>query len=142
LRIEQVRCHGLVGRVDGSRMPADLAHAASRREQRAGQLAADHAIGAEDRVHRCRVNRWTRAAEVRPQPILPNARRIFSGVTGCEFTVTPNGDSASLMALTTAPGAPAVPASPAPLAPSRELFVGDWTWLTKMSGISAAIGTR
>ena len=76
------------------------------------------------------------------QATRPSARRIFSGVNGCENTAAPNGRSASLMAFITAPGAPAVPASPAPLAPSFELAVGVCTWATTMSGISPAIGTR
>ena len=73
---------------------------------------------------------------------MPSARRIFSGVIGCDDTRAPNGASASLMAFITAPGAPAVPASPAPLAQSCELRVGDYTCETTMSGISPAIGTR
>ena len=76
------------------------------------------------------------------QATRPSARRIFSGVKGCENTAAPSGRSASLMAFITAPGAPAVPASPAPLAPSCELAVGVSTWATTMSGISPAIGTR
>ena len=76
------------------------------------------------------------------QATRPSARRIFSGVNGCENTAAPNGRNASLMAFITAPGAPAVPASPAPLAPSLELAVGVCTWATTMSGISPAIGTR
>ena len=43
---------------------------------------------------------------------------------------------------TLAAAAPAVPASPAPVAPSSDSAVGDTTWPTSMSGISAAIGTR
>ena len=76
------------------------------------------------------------------QATRPSARKIFSGVNGCENTAAPSGRSASLMAFITAPGAPAVPASPAPLAPSFELAVGVCTWATTMSGISPAIGTR
>ena len=76
------------------------------------------------------------------QATRPSARRIFSGVNGCENTAALSGRSASLMAFITAPGAPAVPASPAPLAPSFELAVGVCTWATTMSGISPAIGTR
>src|SRR5262249_46015195 len=76
-------------------------------------------------------------------PIRPNACKIRPGVNGmCVSGLAPSGRSASLMAFMTAPGAPAVPASPAPLAPSSESAVGVTTWLTSMSGISAAIGTR
>src|SRR5205823_7075319 len=74
--------------------------------------------------------------------IRASAVRITCGVSGISVTTVPNGLSASLTALATAAAAPAVPASPAPLAPNSVSAVGDTTWPTSISGISAAIGTR
>ena len=45
-----------------------------------------------------------------------SAARIRCGVAGISSIATPNGASASLMALTTAAGAPIAPPSPTPLA--------------------------
>src|SRR4051794_32330469 len=49
-------------------------------------------------------------------PLLRNAARIRCGVAGTSSMDTPNGDSASLIALITAAGAPIAPPSPRPLA--------------------------
>jgi hypothetical protein len=68
------------------------------------------------------------------------ARQIFSAVTGMSIWATPNSDSASTMALTTAAGAGVVPPSPPPLAPIRLVFVGTSLWPTANSGKSSARG--
>src|SRR3546814_740272 len=47
--------------------------------------------------------------------VLSMAERIRSGVRGSSVTLTPNGESASLTAFTTAGGAPIAPPSPTPL---------------------------
>src|SRR5262249_13444698 len=60
-------------------------------------------------------------------PAIPAARsaaRMRCGVAGNSSIETPNGASASLMALTTAAGAPIAPPSPSPLALVTEACVG------------------
>src|SRR5262249_42215015 len=52
------------------------------------------------------------------------ARITRSAVMGCSVIIAPCGASASLTALSTAPGAPAVPPSPAPLNPPATCGAG------------------
>ena len=62
------------------------------------------------------------------------------GVAGISSIDTPNGDSASLMALRIAAGAPMAPPSPRPLAPVMEDAAGDSMWCNSIGGISHAVG--
>ena len=68
--------------------------------------------GSSDEVH---VRTCPRAEAAR------SAARMRCGVAGNSSIDTPNGDRASLMALTTAAGGPIAPPSPSPLALVREL---------------------
>src|SRR5262245_14112729 len=67
--------------------------------------------------------------------------QIFSARTGMSMCVTPRGESASTMALTTAGVDPIVPASPTPLMPKG--FTGDGVTVrsNSNSGKSCARGT-
>ena len=64
------------------------------------------------------------------------------GVAGISSIDTPNGLSASLMALITAAGAPIAPPSPRPLALVIEASVSVSRWWISIGGISCAVGGR
>src|SRR5216683_4387311 len=73
-------------------------------------------------------------------PAARKAARMRCGVAGHSSIETPNGASASLMALRIAAGAPMAPPSPRPLAFVTEASVRVSRWWISMGGISWAVG--
>src|SRR5262249_7448534 len=71
-----------------------------------------------------------------------SAARMRRGVARGSSIVTPNGASASLMALRTAAGAPMAPPSPRPLACVRVVPSSVSRWSTSIGGISRLVGGR
>src|SRR5262249_48071709 len=69
-----------------------------------------------------------------------NAARMRCGVAGISSISTPKGESASLIALTTAAGAPMQPPSPRPFAFVIEFGLGVSMWCNSIGGISCAVG--
>src|SRR5262249_50334365 len=71
-----------------------------------------------------------------------SALMICSGLTGVALNSTPNGDSASQIALAIAAGGATAPPSPTPLTPSGLSGDGVCWCAIAMSGTSLAVGTR
>src|SRR5215467_3028538 len=90
-------------------------------------------------------HRTTDNAHLKPRSGAPAARSaawMRCGVAGNSSIETPNGDSASLIALRTAAGAPIAPPSPNPFALVTDAPVGVSRWWTSIGGISRAVGGR
>src|SRR4029077_19935550 len=71
-----------------------------------------------------------------------SAARMRCGVAGTSSIETPNGDSASLIALSTAAGAPIAPPSPNPFALVTDACVSVAKWWISIAGTSRAVGGR